>query len=173
MIILGMTRKFLKVVIYGFLVLAMMVVGLIVLILNDSEFQLTEELEEDMGLVLPVNYSVVNGKGSVFNPPIEYTLSFADSDFVALENNVRRTTFFNDTVALDQLLRSTWRLDDPKRIWEMKGLWLETDTSYVYFQVKSDISEAMLDKRKKTFHTVMAPSVSVIESPSNSVSAPQ
>jgi hypothetical protein len=146
-----------KITIYVAIVLSIIFVGLFMLYLNDSEFQLTEKLEEEMGLILPDKYSVVEGKGSIFYSPIEYKFIFADNDFIELESKIKGTTFYNDTTSLRQLLETNWDPDDPRKVWEMKGIWLETDTSYFYFPIKSEINEAILDKRKKTFHATMTP----------------
>jgi hypothetical protein len=144
-----------KITIYVVVALSIIFASLVVLYLNDSEFQLTEKLEEEMGLVLPDKYSVVEGKGSIFNHPIDYKFSFADKEFNELESKIKRTKFYNDTTSLRQLLENKWDPDDPKKLWAIKGLWIETDTSYFYFSLKSEITEAILDKRRKTFQATL------------------
>lgn len=106
---------------------------------------------------------VSRSTGYLRKDSIHYEFQFGDDALRLLTSSIKQTTFFNDTLALKELIESKWDPDDPRQTWKMRGLWLENDTVFLFLdapQVYSGapnrrIIEAKLDKSTKTLTATM------------------
>lgn len=140
-----------KITIYSVIILVLILIGITIPFIYDSEYVLIQTLETEMEFKIPDDYTILEGKGSLFNPPIEYVFSLSDNSFSLLEERIKNTSHFNDTSFFINYIES--RFDEPMTFENIKGLWIEDDTSYSYFPMNSDFDNIIvLHKRRKTLH---------------------
>jgi hypothetical protein len=140
-----------KITIYSVIILVLILIGITITFIYDSEYVLIQTLETEMELKIPDDYTILEGKGSFFNPPIEYVFLFSDNGFSLLEKIIKESPHFNDSTFFINYFTNS--LDESKAFENIKGQWIEDDTSYQYFPMNSELDNIIvLHKRKRTLH---------------------
>ncbi|MBX2970703.1 MAG: hypothetical protein KF803_15130 [Cyclobacteriaceae bacterium] len=137
-----------KILIYSVIIMVLVLVGYIITVIYDSENILIKSLESELEIKIPEEYTILKEKGSLLNPPIDYEFLFSGSNFLLLEERIKGTPHFNDTTFLFKYFDNNQ--DDKKGFDNFKGMWIEDDTSYLYFPMASDIEVLVIHKSRKT-----------------------
>lgn len=142
------TISAIKIIIYTGIIMVLVLVGYIITVIYDSENILIKSLESELEIQIPEEYTILKEKGSLLNPPIDYVFLFSENNFSLLEERIKGTPHFNDTTFLFKYFDDD---QDDKKIFEnFRGMWIEDDTSYLYFPMVSDIEALLIHKKRKT-----------------------
>lgn len=137
-----------KLIIYTGIIMVLVLIGYIITVIYDSENILIKSLESELEVKIPKEYTILEEKGSLLNPPIDYVFLFSENNFSLLEERIKGTPHFNDTTFLFKYFDNN---QGNKKLFEnFKGMWIEDDTSYLYFPMVSDIEVLLLHKKRKT-----------------------
>lgn len=137
-----------KLIIYTGIIMVLVLIGYIITVIYDSENILIKSLESELEIKIPKEYTILEEKGSLLNPPIDYVFLFSENNFSLLEERIKGTPHFNDTTFLFKYFDNN---QGNKKLFEnFKGMWIEDDTSYLYFPMVSDIEVLLLHKKRKT-----------------------
>lgn len=137
-----------KIVIYSVIIMVLVLVGYIITVIYDSENILIKSLESELEMKIPEEYTILKENGSLLNPPIDYEFLFSENNFSLLEERIKGTPHFNDTTFLFKYFDNNQ--DNKKAFENLKGMWIENDTSYFYFPMVSDIEVLLIHKSRKT-----------------------
>lgn len=137
-----------KLIIYTGIIMVLVLIGYIITVIYDSENILIKSLESELEIKIPKEYTILEEKGSLLNPPIDYVFLFSENNFSLLEERIKGTPHFNDTTFLFKYFDNSQ--DDKKLFENFKGMWIEDDTSYSYFPMASDIEALLIHKERKT-----------------------
>lgn len=137
-----------KLIIYTGIIMVLVLIGYIITVIYDSENILIKSLESELEIKIPKEYTILEEKGSLLNPPIDYVFLFSENNFSLLEERIKGTPHFNDTTFLFKYFDNN---QGNKKLFEnFKGMWIEDDTSYLYFPMVSDIEALLIHKKRKT-----------------------
>lgn len=128
--------------------MVLVLIGYIINFIYDSENILIKSVESELEIKIPEEYTILKEKGSLLNLPIDYEFSFSERNFSLLEERIKGTPHFNDTTFLFKYFDNNQ--DDKKLFKNIKGMWIEDDTSYYYFPMASDIEVLLIHKKRKT-----------------------
>lgn len=142
-------------------VITLVFVGLHLAVLYDAEGYVVEYMLVDTGLVVPDAYSIERSSGaSLGEDSIYFHFKFDELGYLELINNLHKTPYFNDTLVMQEIIDIKWDPDDPRKLWKLRGIWIDYDTSYFYMPLhpsNSEIGMAWIDKDKKLLKVMLNP----------------